>query len=226
METPLRFFVTYAPLIYLVLFIGLLIAIRRLLQARHETQESIFGLERELSHKHTSQAITALCLIIFFGLAEFYLAVFLAPGLPASSVISTATGNPLITPTGTLSPGVLQTLGASTPAPTATVAAAGCIPGQISITTPKAGDEIRGKVTLRGSANIPDFGFFKYEYAPRGTDNWSTILAVRSAIQDGELGPWDTSLLTSGDYSLRLVVTDNQGNALPACVVPVSVTVP
>jgi hypothetical protein len=226
MDAALQFFVSYAPLIYGLLVVGLLVAIRRLVQARRETRESIYGLERELSHKHMSQAITALSLIIFFGLGEFFLTVFLVPALPASSVIATPTVNPLITPTVTLSPVILQTLGALTPEPTATVEIVGCIPGQIMITSPEAGEELHGKVTLQGSANIPNFGFYKYEFAPRDTENWSTILAVREVVQDGKLGDWDTSLLTPGDYFLRLVVTDNQATVLPACVVPVTVLAP
>jgi len=226
MDAVLRFFVTYAPLIYALLAVGLLVAIRRLVQARRETRESIYGLERELSHKHMSQAIIALSLIVFFGMGEFFLTVFLLPALPASSVIATQTVNPLITPTVTLSPAILQTLSALTPEPTTTVEIAGCIPGQIMITSPQAGEELQGKVTLQGSANVPNFGFYKYEFAPRGTENWSTILAVREVVQDGKLGDWDTSLLTPGDYLLRLVVTDNQATTLPACVVPVTILAP
>ena len=226
MDAVLKFFIAYAPLIYLLLAVGLLIALRSLTQARNETKESIYGLERELSRKHTSQAVTAISLIVFLGLAEFFLAVFLGPALPASSVIATSTINPLAAPTGTISPAIIGTLNALTPQPTSTVAAAGCIPGQIAITSPKAGDSLQGTVTLQGSANIPNFGFFKYEYAPRATNNWSTIQAKRDTVTDGSLGDWDTSVLTPGDYSLRLVVTDNQGNALPACVVPVSVIAP
>jgi hypothetical protein len=56
-----------------------------------------------------------------------------------------------------------------------------------------------------------------------GSDSWSTILANNQIVQDGELGRWDTAEITPGDYKLRLVVTDNQGNAMPACVVPVSI---
>ena len=40
----------------------------------------------------------------------------------------------------------------------------------------------------------------------------------------GPLGQWDTGTLAPGDYQLRLVVSDNQGQALPACVITVRVS--
>jgi hypothetical protein len=110
--------------------------------------------------------------------------------------------------------------------PTATAQATGCIPGQIDITTPKSGDTVNGSIELVGTADVPNFGFYKYEFAPLGSDTWATILANNKVIQDGNLGNWDTSAITPGDYQLRLVVSDNQGNNLPACVVPVRIIAP
>jgi hypothetical protein len=78
-------------------------------------------------------------------------------------------------------------------------------------------------VILKGTATVPNFGFYKYEFAPIGTDVWSTVLANNKPVLDGELGNWDTSALVTGDYRLRLVVTDNQGNELPACIIPLRV---
>jgi hypothetical protein len=223
MASVLRFFTTYAPFIFILLVVGLLFALRRLVLAQREARNSIYGLERELSQRHMSQAISALAIIGILGMAEIVLAVFLVPGLPAQSILSTPTTDLLAVPVGTLPPELLATLGALTPVPTATVATAGCIPGQIDITAPKPGDQVSGTVTLSGSANIPNFGFYYYEFALRGSDSWSTIQANGKVVQDGELGKWNTSALATGDYSLRLVVTDNLGQKLPACVVPVRV---
>ena len=114
-------------------------------------------------------------------------------------------------------------MGSAQPATTSTAQATGCIPGQIDITSPKPGDQISGSVDLQGTANVPDFGFYKYEFAPVGSDNWATIVARTTVVQDGDLGNWDTSEIATGDYQLRLVVTDNQGNALPACVIPLRI---
>ena len=222
----LHYFVRYAPLVYFILALALLIVSRRVSLARAETRQAVYGLEREIAHRHTSRAVTALSLVMLLAVAETVLIVFLAPLLPGLSLLSTPTMNPLAVPTSTLPPELLATYGALTPVSTMTPQSVGCIPGQISITSPKAGGEVRGQVTLVGSATIPNFGFFKYEFALLGTDIWTPIQAGNAPIQDGNLGEWDTSEITPGDYQLRLVVMNNQGVASPPCVIPVRVLAP
>lgn len=226
MEAVLRFFVRYAPLVYMLLAMGLVFGIHRLVQARAAWREAIYGLERELASRRTVQAVTTLTLIGVFALAEMVLVVFLAPNVPALSLIGTPTLNPIALPTETLSAEFLATPAEAIPGEPPPLPLDPCIPGQIAITSPKALDELRGQVRLEGSADIPNFGFYKYEFAPQGSDNWTTVQANRTPVRDGELGSWDTSEIVPGDYLLRLVVTDNQGNALPACVLPVRILAP
>jgi hypothetical protein len=226
MVAILHFFTSYSIVIYLILIVGLMFTFRSVLKARQEMRASLYGLERETAYRHTSQAVAALSLIIFLGIGEFSLTVFLAPNLPAISTISTPTLNPLGTPVFTILPDLLGTIGVFTPVSSSTPQTTGCIPGQIMITSPKPGDVIKGQVRLLGTANIPNFGFYKYEFSTVGSDIWSTIQANRDVKQDAELGFWDTSEVTPGDYYLSLVVLDNQGNMLPACIVPVRVATP
>jgi hypothetical protein len=226
MAPILHFFSSYAILIYLILTIGLIFGIRSLLRARHEMGGSLYGLERETAHQHASQAVGVVSLVIFLAIAELVLIVFLAPKVPAFSLLVTPTMNPLITPTGTIPPGLLETLGVFTPLSTPKPQTTGCIPGQIMITIPKPGALVKGQFELKGTANIPNFGFYKYEFSPIGTNVWATIQADRKIRQDDILGSWNTSEITPGDYNLRLVVTDNQGNALPPCIVPVRIAAP
>jgi hypothetical protein len=134
--------------------------------------------------------------------------------------------NPLITPTNTIPAELLATFGITSPESTPTAQVIGCIPGQIMITSPKPGDIIKGQVALVGTADIPNFAYYKYEFTPIGSDVWSTIQANHEVKQDVELGHWDTSEISPGDYNLRLVVIDNKGDAFPACIVPVQVTAP
>jgi hypothetical protein len=226
MTIILHFFNSYAILIYLLLVIGLIFSIRSLAKARHEMSGSLFGLERESAHRHTSQAIAAVSIIVILGVAELVLIVFLSPNVPALSLLVTPTLNPLTTTTGTLPPGILATLGITIPLSTVTSQTTGCIPGQIMITSPKPGVTVKGQVELFGTADIPNYGFYKFEFSPLGSDVWSTIGADRKIVQGSSLGFWDTSEVTPGDYNLRLVVIDNQGNTLPPCVVPLRVATP
>jgi hypothetical protein len=226
MNSVLNFFVQFAPLIYVLLAVALVIGLLRLAKARTETREAIYGLEREIAHHHTRQAATTITLVGFLAVAELVLVVFLAPNLPALAKISTPTANVVNIPTGTLSAGLIETLTAMPPGLTPTTLASGCQPGQINISSPKPGDEIKGEVVLKGDADIPNFGFYKYEYAPLGTDAWAAIEASRTPKKDGDLGIWDTSAIAQGDYQIRLVVTDNKGTELPACVIPVRIKTP
>jgi hypothetical protein len=226
MTNILKFFNSYAILIYFLVFIGLIFSIRSLAKARHEVSESLFGLERETAHRHISQALAALTLVIFLGVAESVLVIFLAPTMPANSLLVTPTINPLTTTTGTIPPGLLATIGVSSPLSTSISQTSGCIPGQIMITSPKPGSIIKGQVELSGTADIPNFGFYKYEFSPIGLDSWSTIGADRKITRESPLGNWDTSEVTPGDYELRLVVIDNLGNSFPPCIVLLRVAAP
>jgi hypothetical protein len=220
MEALFRFLASYELIIYLILGLGLVITLRWLWQAYGEWSIAYFGLEKQLATRRLSTSVAAAGLIVMLVLTELCIVSFLVPALPGSTFQLTPTIDLLITPNGT-------------PAPTADTTklpgelpfgAVGCVPGQIVITKPAPGESVSGSLEIIGTADIPNFGFYKYEIAAQGNDNWATISAGRDPIQNGTLGGWDTSELTPGDYQLGLVVTDNQGNALPRCVVPVRVT--
>lgn len=219
-----QFFSKYSLGVYLILILGLLFTIRSFLNTLREQRDLIFGLEREIIHHRIVKSITSLIIIGLLIIGEFTLVTFLSPTLPASTQLTTPTINPLLIPQGTISLGQ-GTESLETLQPVSTqIKASGCIIGQINITEPKAGQEIQGDVTLIGTADIPNFGFYKYEYAPQGSENWATILAGREPVVDGKLGNWDLTELTPGDYVLRLVVFDNINTEMPICLIPVRVT--
>jgi len=100
------------------------------------------------------------------------------------------------------------------------------LPGHIEIISPENGETIRDIVEIVGSANIPNFGFYKFEMAAIDAASWLTIQAGETITQSGRLGYWDTTRLNPGDYALRLVVTDNQGQQSVPCVIQVRVDPP
>lgn len=222
----IEFFSKYALLVFLLLLLAAIISIRGLLLAWTERKEAVFVLEKEIAQRHLRQSMAifvTICLLVFL---EFVVVVFLKPNLPELITISQTEGVSALIPTHTLPPEIMQTLNASTPVAISTEESSGCIPAQIAIAFPAPGQEISGKITLIGTADIPNFGFYKYEFAPTGTEIWSTIQAGRVAVHDDDLGIWDTSELTPGDYLLRLVITDNRGDVLPGCVVPIRIKAP
>jgi hypothetical protein len=216
------FLSSYEVLIYILLAMGALFAFRWLWRSWRESQTAIFAMEREFSSRRLGQSAAVSTLIVVLFCVEFFMATFVIPGLPSDVFLTTPTLDFISTPTGTLS-AAMMTQYANLPLQTAVANVVGCTPNQIMLTSPAAGDEIKGTVELIGTVNIPNFGFYKYEVAQSGTDTWATISADRNTVNNGLLGRWNTTALTPGDYQLRLVVTDNQGKVLPACVVPVRV---
>ena len=221
-----RFLSTYEVLIYIVLAIGGLYFGRWLWRSWNEWRNAYYGLEKEFALRRMGRGIAAVSLVLILACGELITASIIVPSLPAAFFLSTPTIDLLTTPTGTIS-AELATQLALTPRPVPTLAGAqGCQAGKVMLTSPKAGSEIRGTVDIQGTANIPNFGFYKYEVAPINSDSWSTISAGRVTHIDESLGKWDTTAVTPGDYQLRLVVTDNQGQALPACIIPVRILPP
>jgi len=100
-----------------------------------------------------------------------------------------------------------------------------------AITSPReSGDPVRGHVNISGSASIPNFQFYKVEFAagsnPADTSFRNMASDVhRSPVQAGLLDVWDTTGLPDGPFTLRLTVVDIRGNfpCPPVLVRPVIV---
>jgi hypothetical protein len=224
MEAVFRFLGSYEVLIYLLLAIGAMFTLRWLLQSWSEWREAIYGLEREFAQRRVAQSLAVLLLIIGLAFGELIVASFVIPSMPASVFLPTATLSLLLTPTGTISPEMATSL-ALTPVVASPQGQSvnGCLPGQLEITSPETGSEVSGIVTVVGTVDVPDFGFYKYEVAPQGTENWTTISAGREVIHDGDLAAWDTTEWSPGDYLLRLVAFDNRNQSYPPCIIPVRI---
>jgi hypothetical protein len=219
-----RFLGTHEVLIYILLSIGALFGLRWLWRSWNEWRHAAYSLEREFALRRIGQSMASLGLVLFLFFAEFIVASFVFPSLPAYLFVPTATPDLFATPTGTIS-AELATAIALTPRPTAEAGAGdGCVPDRVSLSAPRSGQEVRGTVEIRGTVNIPDLGFYKYEVAAVGSDIWATVAAARTTVTDGPLGQWDTRSLSPGDYRIRLVVSDNQGQPLPACIITVRVS--
>ncbi|HSL42042.1 MAG TPA: hypothetical protein VK897_01345 [Anaerolineales bacterium] len=218
-----RTLASYEPLIYIALAIGGLFAFRRMWRSWREWRDSVYGLEREFALRRLGQATAAAFLILALIFVEFFIATFIAPSLPATDLMATPTLDLLLTPAVTQSPEDATQSALSPVTQEVPSGMSGCIPEQIMITFPEPGTDVSGIVQITGTANVPNFGFYKYEVARLGTQEWATISADRNPKQNEELGEWNTASLTNGDYFLRLVITDNVGVALEPCVIAVRV---
>lgn len=218
-----RSLANYEALIYIALAIWGLFVFRSMYRTWREWRDSVFSLEREFALRRLGRITAVALLILGLIFAEFFIATFIAPSLPASDILTTPTLDLLAAPPGTLSPAE-ETQSVISPGTLAAPSGmSGCVPDQIMITSPQPGIVVSGSIEIIGTANVPNFGFYKYEIAPRGTQDWATISADRRPKQNEALGTWNTASLTNGEYFLRLVITDNEGGALEPCVIAVRV---
>jgi hypothetical protein len=85
------------------------------------------------------------------------------------------------------------------------------------------GASISGVVTFRGSANLPDFQYYRFEYRPYGEEAWRFLYRGEQPVTRGTLMEWHTSTVPHGDYELRLTVVSRSGNYPEPCIVRVRV---
>lgn len=226
MPEVLRFFKDYEVFIYLILGILAVWQLRKFILAWAELRSAAFGLEQESARRRLNWAVSTLVLILFLAVAEFGLVSVVVPNYPGT--LPTPTLDLLATPTATLegTQAVMEG-GPATPAPTPLpLEADGCVPGQIEILSPEEGETVQEVVEIRGSADVANFGFYKFEVTSAQEINWQTIQAGDEPVQDDQLGFWDTTRFAPGEYILRLIVTDNQGEASAPCSVRLRVEAP
>ena len=226
MEEALSFFRAFEVWIYFLLGLGGLIYSRKFILAWQELREATFGLERDNAQTRLNQSASVLVLLLTMAVIVFILVYFVSPAVPSANMLPTPTLDLLATPTTTLPAG---TPPADVPqGPSEAIFPEisfenGCIPSQIEITSPENGTQVSGIVEISGSADIPNFGFYKFEIKRPDEVVWLTIQAGNAVVQNGKLGDWDTSRLIPGDYQLGLIVVDNQAKAAPACVINIRV---
>lgn len=233
MEAALRFLRQYEISIYVLLGIGALIYARRFGRAWQDVRSSLYGLERESAQQRLNLSASVMVLLIMMGIAVFLLVTFVSPMMPVIGSIATATIDPLHSPQAAVmeepaSEGTIEpNPNAPTPLPTVFIDEDNCVPDQVMITSPEPGDEVRGEIDILGTADIPNFGFYKFEISQRNQAIWLTQQADRRIVQDDVLiYSWDTSMFEPGNYVIQLVVTDNEGNSLPPCRIPIQIAPP
>jgi hypothetical protein len=227
MAEVLRFFVQYEAALYFILGLGGILYLYRFWLAWQEVSSAIYALEREASRQRLNQSAITLFFLLALALLIFIMVTFVATTLPAQSMLATPTldlsssGSGAPTSSGQETVTVLT----ATPLPTVSIDPEACIPASLNISAPQAGETLQGSVEVRGTVDVPNFGFYKIEYARAEEELWLTIQAGRNIVRDGVLvEAWDTSRLPTGGYVLQLIVIDNAGQELEPCRIPVRIT--
>lgn len=83
----------------------------------------------------------------------------------------------------------------------------------VEIQTPQTADVLKGSVEVKGSVSESDFisaGLY-YAYADTTVETWFLIQSIQKPVADGVLAKWDTTLITDGNYKLKLSVLRKSG---------------
>ena len=228
MEEALRFFKENEVFIYLILGVIAVWQIRKFTVAWEELRQAAFGLERESAQGRLNRAASLLIFVLLLGVVEFATVSYVVPTVPGALPLFTPTLDLLATPTITLA-------SPNDEAPVETISPvtdpaepdeSGCLPNAVMIDAPANGETVSGLVEIIGSAKIENFGFYKYEIAALNDPTWLTIAAGNQVVVTDKLGDWDTTRLIPGEYQLRLVVANGEGESTPACVVQIRVEAP
>lgn len=83
----------------------------------------------------------------------------------------------------------------------------------VAITSPLAGDILRGEVTITGTTDIENFlsAQLDFTYASNPAGNWFTLQTVSQPVLSSALAIWNTEAISDGDYILRLRVNLTDG---------------
>ena len=190
--------------------------------AQVRISKSPFGLERELNQRRRNRAAAT---ILLLGAAVLGIHLAVRYGLPEAQRverlrINANAGNlPTITP----SPTPLVLFG---------VDVSGCdirINPHARLLVPQPGAAVKGKVTVRIVADIPDFAFYKIELgSPDEPDLWVPLYSNNETAPEDEPFEWvwDSARFLPGVYHMRLTVMKADLSYPLPCVVPLQVLAP
>jgi len=225
MEELLRFIADYEIGAYVIFALVLLFNLKGAIEGYYAYRKAGFRLEKEVAQKKLRSSITVIALFSLMTVSTFILVSIASIRIPGISRLATPTVSVLVTqapPEGNAME-MDETRQVEMQTQTA-IALTGCVPGQLEWIDPAPGAEVSGSVELRGTVNVPNLGFYKYEYQSVGDELWTPISAGnRPVIEELFAGRWNTEQLEPGNYALRLVVSDNQNNLLKPCVIEVRV---
>ncbi len=85
--------------------------------------------------------------------------------------------------------------------------------GDPFIGAPRPGDVLQGVVTVTGSSDVNGFASAEvaFTYADDPTGTWFLVAANSRPVFNDTLATWDTTVITDGNYVLRLHVTLTDG---------------
>ena len=92
----------------------------------------------------------------------------------------------------------------------------GILTGEIEITSPSDGEAVRGMVVFYGNIDIVGFLSWElaYSYFDEESQSWFLIDEGGISISENKITEWDTTIITDGNYDIRLTVNLEDGQKL------------
>ncbi len=108
------------------------------------------------------------------------------------------------------------------PKPTAAPLKPAACPREVQIVRPLEGQHVSGVVQIIGTASIPNFQFYKLEYAighlPLDNSAFKSINEIYTTpVVDTVLGVWYVGNMPAGPYTVRLTAVDKRGQFPRPC---------
>lgn len=87
-------------------------------------------------------------------------------------------------------------------------------PAGAAITSPAGGQALQGVVSIQGNTAVDGFqaAELSFSYSNNPTQTWFLILQSDTPVANGLLAQWDTTVISDGIYTLRLVVLHTDGS--------------
>lgn len=210
----LEWLARYETYVYVVLAIAGAWCVYGIVQAARRLEDTPFGLERAEAEQARMQAVVGLAVLAILAGGLFWSTRYGTLSL-SGAVVITPTPTPVLTPTPITDSGAV------------TVDASGCN-DVLRISQPADGTQINTTYEILGTVNTPNLAFYKLELSGSATNgNWVTITVNTEPVTNGVILPsFSPNPYTPGNYAMRVVAYDNDGNSLPPCTVSVSLDRP
>lgn len=86
----------------------------------------------------------------------------------------------------------------------------------VVISSPSAGEALRGAVVIVGSTDVDDFLSYEvtFGYGDGSANNWFLVHQSFTSVNNGKLAIWDTQSIADGKYTLKLSVFSQGGRTI------------
>ncbi len=244
MASFVRLIEQFALVLYVACLVGVLGSLRAAWLAWRERNNTLYSLERETAAARAGRAALSGLVFVGLGAIVFFVASFVAPSLPADEAPTPTASGPLVTLTPTHTPfptptpedtptpeplstaagTAVETSAPPTPRPTvAPFPPPQCPDPNVQISAPGHGQTFSGPFQVFGTANIENFGFYKFVLNGPATnfEDRTAGEVVKTPVVGNYLGTFDPTLLLEvpGVYRFSLVAVNNVGNEAPHCAI-------